>query len=229
MRPWHRSNARADTQPVDQLSEVDRRREPWFRWHPFLACLIAAVLYAGLFLLGWSGVSRRDPVTVLYVLPVALLAVSFGRRVGIVAAVAGATLTVTWALMAGVSLSTLGWLARLTPILLVGVLLGDAAERARTGSDAELELFATRLRQREAAEINDSILQHLTVAKWALEGGDHERAAELLAETMMTGQRLVNDLLAASAGGLGAGCHQPGGVGPLLGASQRGRCKLRWR
>ena len=80
-------------------------------------------------------------------------------------------------------------------MLLLGVLLGSAADRLRAAAEVEKALVGARLRVREAAEINDSIIQGLSVAKWWLEAGDRDRGLALLTETIETTEALVGDLL----------------------------------
>ena len=50
-------------------------------------------------------------------------------------------------------------------------------------------------RRRDALEINDSIVQGLTVIKYALELGDVELAERKTEETLAAARRLITDLL----------------------------------
>lgn len=51
------------------------------------------------------------------------------------------------------------------------------------------------LLQRDAAEVNDSVIQGLVATKWLLESGEVERAIALLEATTVTAQELVTRVL----------------------------------
>jgi hypothetical protein len=104
-------------------------------------------------------------------------------------------LTVAWAALQGVSLSALGWVAPIVVTLLLGILVGWTTDRERLAVQTRQALFEARLREREAAEINDSIVQHLAAAKWTLETGETEQGVMMLAETIATSEALVAALL----------------------------------
>jgi membrane glycosyltransferase len=123
------------------------------------------------------------------------LAIAFGLRAGIVAGLTGVVLTVAWVLLQGVSLSALGWVAPIVAILLLGVLVGWTTDRERLATQTRQALFEARLREREAAEINDSIVQHLAAAKWTMEAGHTEQGLTMLAETIATSESLITALL----------------------------------
>ena len=52
-----------------------------------------------------------------------------------------------------------------------------------------------QLRQRQALEINDNIVQGLTVAKYAMDAGDGVRAKEAVERTLKAARQTVTDLL----------------------------------
>jgi hypothetical protein len=64
-----------------------------------------------------------------------------------------------------------------------------------------------KVRQRQALEINDNIVQGLTVAKYQLDRGHDARTREAIEETLRKAQNLITDLLGESHGddGLGPG------------------------
>jgi K+-sensing histidine kinase KdpD len=171
---------------------------PWFRRRPELALAVAAALYTGVFVLRLVVDGAVEAVSLLFVLPIALVAVSFGRRAGIVAGFVGVGLLLAWLTVEGESLSAVAWVARITPMVLLGVLLGGASDRLQEAAAADHRLALAELRQREAAEINDAIVQRLAAAKWALESGDVARADALLIESIETAEALVRELLAAA-------------------------------
>lgn len=171
------------------------RRGPWFRWHPAAAVLVAAGLFAGVFGVRLLVADQHEPVSVLYVLPIALLAVAFGLRGGIAGATTGVLLLWGWAAVENASLSLVGWASRVTAMALLGVLLGAAVDRLAEASRVERLLLAARLREREAAEISDSIIQGMAAAKWLLESGRLADSERVLTQTIEASQELVVGLL----------------------------------
>lgn len=168
---------------------------PWFQQRPRLALAIAAVLYVVVFVLRVSIVNAGDPISHLAVLPIALIAVTFGVVPGLLAGAVGVGVVAGWVLIDNVSISAVGWITRVTPLFLVGGLIGAAADGLREVQETQRQLDAAELRRREAAEVHDTIVQGLAVAKWMLEAGMHERGLEVLTETMVMAQALVAELL----------------------------------
>ena len=166
-----------------------------FEWQHWVIAAVTATLFVATFVLRIVVVDPNEPITMLYVFPIALVAVTFGLRGGTIAGAIGALLVVAWVSIDAVSVSPLGWLGRLIPLLVLGVLLGDETDSRRIAVQHEHALSTAHLREREAAEINDSILQRLAVAKWSLEAGQLEQATELLTETMVASETLVHALL----------------------------------
>jgi PAS domain S-box-containing protein len=80
----------------------------------------------------------------------------------------------------------------------------DVSERRRSEQDRRL-LSEAQLRQVQAREINDEIVQRLVVAQLAFELGDSQRATEALQSTLATARRLVTGLL-------GSGPVEPGSL-----------------
>jgi PAS domain S-box-containing protein len=80
----------------------------------------------------------------------------------------------------------------------------DVSERRRAEQDRRL-LSEAQLRQMQAREINDEIVQRLVVAQLALELGDQERVQSALVGTLATARHLVTGLL-------GAGPVEPGSL-----------------
>ena len=177
--------------PVPDGEMMAGGRGPWFWLRPERAAAVSIALFAGISLLQWSVAGVSDSVCMLFVLPVALLAISFGLRVGLGAGLLAVILLAVWLLATGQSLSVLGWLSRATPLLLIGVLVGIATERIRDADRVEREAVEVAVLQREAAEINDTVVQELAVAKWLLESGHVDQGIEMLETTMVTTQQLV--------------------------------------
>ena len=78
-------------------------------------------------------------------------------------------------------------------MLLLGVLLGDAVDRLRGSEGQRRRLEGVAQRHRDAVEFNDSVVQRLAAAKWAMEAGRAERGLEIIAETLDAAQALVSD------------------------------------
>lgn len=169
---------------------------PWFRRHPPLAAAVTVVFFLAVTALLLFVGDERDATALLYALPVALAGMTFGRRGGALAAAASTVLLWTWvAADDAVSLTALGWASRLVPLALLGVLVGAASDAIEETIRTRLELAVAEARRRDAAEVNDEIIQRLTVVKWRLEAGAGEDAADLLGDVMSEAQQLVASLL----------------------------------
>jgi hypothetical protein len=194
--------------PVTDVFGVPADEGPWFQRRPRLTLVVAVVLFAAVFVLRLMAGGPADVTNMLYCLPVALVALAFGFRAGIAAGVVGFALVVLWVVIDGVHLSPLGWTTRALPLLLLGALLGDAADRLRASEEKRRQLDRAAHWHRQAVEINDSIVQGLAVAKWSLEAGQNEQALETVTETLDQAHTLVSDLLRDA--GLGGATYAPG-------------------
>jgi hypothetical protein len=173
---------------------------PWFRERPQLAVAISLVLFGAMCTVGFVSTDARDAAVVALVLPVALLAVTFGRRGGIGGAIGVLTTLIAWQAPHGHGSGAL-WAGAIA-IVLLGQLLGEAVDQLMANGRAARAADARRLRAenaarrlREAAAVNDTLVQSVAVAKWALEAGDSDRAVDVLDEAVERGQRIVSDLL----------------------------------
>jgi hypothetical protein len=174
---------------------VEDADEEWFLRRPHLAIGVAAALYVAVFALRLSVSRVEEAITLLCVLPIALLAFAFGRRVGVLAGCVGVVLAAAWIVVDQVEMRALGWLAFSVPLVLLGALVGDASDRQRRVAQVERQLLVAEMRAREAAEINDSIIQNLAAAKWSVESGSYDRGIEVLTDTIVTAEALVDGLL----------------------------------
>ena len=104
-------------------------------------------------------------------------------------------LVAVWALTMDISLDPAGWASRVVPLLLLGVLLGEATDRMRRTEDDRRALVSAALLHREAIEINDSLVQGIAAAKWALEAGNDEASLKTLDDTLARAHDLVSDLI----------------------------------
>jgi hypothetical protein len=176
-------------------SMAGRSSMPWFRRRPAIAIIVTVALYIAVFVTRLSVHGTSDPISLLYVLPIALAAFVFGETGGAIGGIAAVSLGAAWDLVDGVHLSAFGWVTRSAAMVLLGVLVGSAVDGLRGAAAAEQRLAAAQLRERQAAEINDTIVQHLVAAKWAIEAGDVPRSIDLLTDGIETAEALVHDLL----------------------------------
>jgi hypothetical protein len=198
----------AGTRPgtLDQVKQVDSQHagrphpdgavvlEPWFRRRPVLTFAVATALYAGVLGLKWL-ISGPEPILLLFCFPIALLAIAFGLRAGLLAGVGGIALTAIATALDGFEPSLWGWVARVTPMLLLGGLLGHAADQLRHSEAERNRLMTVAQRHRDAVDFNDRIVQELAAAKWALEGGNSDRGLDILGQTLDTAQHMVSQML----------------------------------
>lgn len=184
-----------------------RGRAPWFREQPLWTLAVAGVLFVAVFTLRLTVGNPTDAVNLLYVLPVALVALAFGRNAGIAAGLAGVALVTGWALLTSADLSVLGWTSRVVPLLLLGYLVGDASDRLEEADRRDRAYAAAVQRHRDATEVNDTLVQGMAAARWSLEAGRHEAALRTLEETLELGHQLVSKLMREADMGLDG--HRP--------------------
>jgi len=168
---------------------------------------VAAALFAAVFLLRLSGGGPDDAINMLYALPVALVALAFGRTAGIGAGLLAVFLVAVWALIDDVELSVVGWASRVVPLLLLGGLLGDASDRLAVADARRRALEAAAQRHRDATEVNDTLVQGMAAAKWAIESGRTESGLKTLDETLQVGHELVSKLMRDA--DMGINGHRP--------------------
>ena len=183
---------------------------PWFRRRPAAGIVVAGVLYAGIFALRMTTGGPSEATTMFFVLPIALLALMYGLAGGLAGGLVSVALVVAWALAEHVALSPVGWATRVVPMLLLGGLLGHAADRLRRSEEERLRLDQAAHWHRQAVEINDSIVQGLAAAKWALEAGNTDSALRIISGTLAHAETLVSQLL-RDAGLAPGGAYAPGG------------------
>jgi|SRR5680860_572120 len=187
---------------------VSRRSDvPWFRDRARWAIAAAVALFVAVFAMRLLIGDAEDAVGLLYALPVALVAVAFGRAAGIAAGLLAVVLVLTWAAVLEVDLTALGWASRVVPLLLLGGLLGDASDRLAVAEARQRAMDAAEQRHREATEINDTLIQGMAAAKWALEAGRHNVGISTLDATLEVGHELVSKLLREADMGLDG--HRP--------------------
>jgi hypothetical protein len=184
-------------------SAVGESTFPWYRSHARTALVAASGLFVAVTVAHIFANRTGQAVDILYALPVALVAMAFGLRGGLIGAASGFSLFAAVELTYGVGdIDVTGWLARAAGLFLLGILLGYATDQIESGQRAamaaqreRLALTARARRHAEALEISDSILQHLVVAKWMVEAGQYDKALEIMTTTIATGERMVADVL----------------------------------
>ncbi|MGZ6804266.1 MAG: PAS domain S-box protein, partial [Nocardioidaceae bacterium] len=112
------------------------RGTPAPRWAGRALLGVAALLYAVVFALRWMAPDPDSDLLVLLCLPVALLAVSFGRRAGVLAAALGVALTGLYNALGGDVGGVLGYLSRGSAFLVLGFLAGWLSERLHLARQA---------------------------------------------------------------------------------------------
>lgn len=172
---------------------------PWFRSRPRQTLLVAGALFVLVFALRLSLAGTELAVSLLFVLPISLMALARGVRAGLASGVLAALLLVVWVWTAGLELSVLAWATRLVPLILTGFLLGDASDRLNRSEARRVALELAAERHSQAAEINDTLVQGMSSAKWSLESGDVDGGIRTLRETIGMGQQLVSELLRETA------------------------------
>jgi HD domain/Domain of unknown function (DUF4118) len=178
------------------LAEVQLRR------HPLWTIAGAALLFAVVAALGITSSSHDAPL-VLFVVPVAVLAVAYGRRGGLAAAVFAIVLVlVVLGPLTHEDVSPLGYLTRSSALAIVGVLVGRyadqrrAAERALERHQQTLE-DAVRERTRDLEASRLETLQRLAYAAEYRDYDTHEhtervgRTAGLLAAELGLSQEEI--------------------------------------
>jgi signal transduction histidine kinase len=113
--------------------------------------IVAVVLFAATFA---ARLVIKDPGALIanfYVVPIALVAIEFGTRGGVLAAVAGLGLVFAWSALETTHVSVLGYTARGAAMLVAGAVVGQFSERlrrdvaARHRAQRNLALYAEQL------------------------------------------------------------------------------------
>lgn len=160
-----------------------------------MTLIVAALLFGAVLTLRLLTGDAADAYSMLYTLPVALIAMAFGRWAGAAAGVVSVGLIAVWVVARDIDLTATGWLSRIVPIVLLGVVLGDATDRVRDAEARRQRLEAAALLHREAIEINDSLVQGMAAAKWSLEAGQTDVGIRTLETTINQAQDLVSGLI----------------------------------
>ena len=162
-----------------------------------LAVLVAAaVLFAVTFA---ARLAIKDPDALIanfYVIPIALLAIEFGTRVGLLAAAAAFGLVIAWSVIQTVHLNALGYSSRGAALLVTGAVVGrfserlrhDIAERQRAQRD--LSLYADEL-ERANQHLAQSVERLEAFAQIARAVGGETDLERVLSLIMAQGREIV--------------------------------------
>ncbi len=159
---------------------------------PRNALAVIAVLMVAVTVLRWFVDGAGQSAALLYVVPIALSAVRFGRRGGIVSAgIAMAAFVVLELVRSKGDPDLTGWVAPLLAMALMGGLVGHLSEAAAR-NDAARRLHLKEFEEAERArladlEASDSIVQRVAAARWMLEVGRSEDALRALEDTVSDG------------------------------------------
>lgn len=146
-------------------------------------------LMAAVTVLRWFVDGAGQAAGLLYVVPIALSALRFGRRGGVAAAAFGITAFAALELIhARGDVDVTGWVAPLLTMALMGGLVGELSDSA-ADHEAAHRLQAHRVvemrdAQHAVSETNDSIVQQVAAARWMLEAGKHGEALATLDATV---------------------------------------------
>jgi signal transduction histidine kinase len=116
-----------------------------------LIVAVAGVLFAAVFA---ARLAIDDPDALLanfYIIPIAVLAIEFGVRAGLIAAAVAFALVPAWSVINDVHVDALGYIARGTAFVITGVVVGRFSERLRNDvavrqdAQRDLALYADQL------------------------------------------------------------------------------------
>lgn len=107
----------------------------WFGRNSRAAFLLAAALFVGITGARLLSSDVSDAISFFYVLPIALVAVSYGMVAGITAGLTASLVFTLWAVFTEAPFGPIGWLTRLSTFLLLGLLLGRATDRLVAGEE----------------------------------------------------------------------------------------------
>jgi signal transduction histidine kinase len=130
----------------------------------------AGALFASVLALLFAVSDPVQAASVLFVVPIALLALSDGLRGGAAGAVVATALLAVWVHSDDVHLNAIGWGSRIISFLMIGLLVGHYQDLARAYE-------RRRLDERYAGELHDRVVQSLVLARYQLRDNDDPSAA----------------------------------------------------
>jgi signal transduction histidine kinase len=157
---------------------------------------VATALLAGAFA---ARLAVHDPAALLanfYTIPIAILAIEFGLRGGLVGASVGFALVVAWGEIKNLEVGALGYTSRAAVFLVVGVLVGRFSERlradvlARQRAQRSLSLYASEL-ERANARLAQSVLRLEAFAQIARQVGGETDLSRVLQLILRHGREII--------------------------------------
>jgi PAS domain S-box-containing protein len=106
------------------------------------ALALACALFAGVTVARFLTTDVNAPVTLLYVVPIAILAVRFGLRAGLVAALAAEVAFAGWAQIEEADVQALDYLARAVSFFALGGVAGALAQQRSYAEHRSTQIFA---------------------------------------------------------------------------------------
>ncbi len=177
--------------------QVIRRRAPRSRT---VALVVIAGLLVAVTVLRWFVDGAGQAAALLYVVPIALGALRFGRRGGIAVASFGIlAFGILEVVHARGDLDMTGWVGPLLAMALIGFLVGHLSELASRG-EARRRLETDQIEemrdaQRSTVEASDAIVQRVAAARWMLEAGKDREALAALGDAVAEGIVLASSTL----------------------------------
>jgi hypothetical protein len=145
----------------------------------------AAAGFAAVFGLAMWIDDPRQAITVLYVVPIALVALATGVRAGVVAALLASALVAVWVAVGDVEIGMSGWISRLVAFFLIALLVGRYEQLAR-------ETVRQRLEERAAAEVQEGVVQSLVIATYELRRGDSSAAESAVEDALGAAKEIIS-------------------------------------
>lgn len=158
---------------------IKKPRDAWRS--PAASLFLVAALFAGVTVLRWFIDRSGQAAALLYVLPITLSALRFGRR-GAAGAVAVGTLGfVVLAIVHGRGdLDLTGWSAPPLSMAIVGFLAARLEGLVRSHAEHSRQMQQVCEAQQAALTVSDSIVQQVAAVRWMLDAGRAEEAAQVL-------------------------------------------------
>jgi len=153
---------------------------------PLLAAAVAA--FVVVFVVALVVDDPAQAITVLYVVPIALVALSAGVRGGVIAACIATALLGIWVLAQDVDLKMAGWASRVIAFFMIGLLVGRYEELDRVVARRSAD-------ERAAAEVQDGVVQSLVVASYELRRGEVAAGQEAVDAALASAKQMISSRL----------------------------------
>ena len=153
-----------------------------------VSLVVVAGLFAGVTVLRWFIDRSGQAAALLYVVPITLGALRFGRRGAAGTAALGTLGFVVLAIVHGRGdLDFTGWSAPVLSMALVGYLAARLEGLVRVHGERSRHLEQVCEAQHAALTVSDSIVQQVAAVRWMLEAGKADEAAKVLEGTVAQG------------------------------------------